>query len=203
MIALLTMALANGVAGPMETNVGDMATIIAQVSSQLRDEPGNANLAAGLRLAREYVAAQVPARDRAALAPEWRWFPDVLFSPIANAAAFLAWCVLWLTVAQAIVHQSRKWGVAACFLAPAALIPLMGVGVISDRHEADRATPSVVVQSDCELREGNGDAYPTKMRLTPGLECRLIVQRNEWRQVRFSSGLTGWIPAKAALVMEP
>jgi hypothetical protein len=52
------------------------------------------------------------------------------------------------------------------------------------------------------VREGNGLSYPTvsEDRLRPGTELRILGKRGDWLHLRTPSGLTGWIPAAAALV---
>jgi hypothetical protein len=169
----------------------------------LRLAPDDADLRAGLTAARERAVppsdsrlGRPPSDDRPPWLPRlrsrWLFLGAALFYTAACAAA-----TRWLMTRN--VRLLWAAGVAA-----ALATVLAGALVWQKRLEADDAArPLVVIAEDGVLvRVGDGPSYPKRYEaaLRPGVEARLLVERDGWLQIELSGGEVGWVPASACLV---
>ena len=121
--------------------------------------------------------------------------------------AFLIAAVLWfavcLGVARFAMTRVPGWlfGSGVCLVA---LAILGGFHWQDARGQtSERSRPSTIVARSCDLKTGNGDLWPDRLKwkLPPGAEVRELARRGGWIQVELVSGAAGWIPEDAAITI--
>jgi hypothetical protein len=160
----------------------------------LRADPTDTDAARGLALLRGEAGLPGDPSLAAEVAPEFDWYPGVLFRPIVTALAVSAWCGIAVCLVRG--RSASRW-LALGLLVPVGMIPAVNVLVGSIREAHDHAAPFAVVARPTALRTGNGPAYPALLRLPRGTECRTLFRRGDWWQVELPSGRAGWIEASA------
>ena len=61
----------------------------------------------------------------------------------------------------------------------------------------DRGT---IVSSKTEVKSGPGESNATIFEISEGLEVLILTAHNDWFQVNYPGGLTGWIPKKDLVI---
>jgi hypothetical protein len=71
----------------------------------------------------------------------------------------------------------------------------------SERRSTESARPLIVVSRPSELKTGNGDLWPdrVKWKLPAGVEARELTRRGGWIQIELANGTAGWVPEEAAI----
>jgi hypothetical protein len=180
----------------------DVGFAVRELRAVHKLDPANAMADKGLTLLRQWVVETNDPVAMARLYPESEWYPGWLFSPLAVVIGYFAWCVFCAAITRWYQVRSRRWLVIAACLTPFVLIPPTNELVRHFRNERDRAAPPVTISEETQLREGNGEFYPSKLNLPVGVECRKIGERGNWLQVEFASGLTGWVWEPCAIVAD-
>jgi hypothetical protein len=121
-----------------------------------------------------------------------------------------AWAIaaiLWLLTCGGIsrfIMTRAAWWLIFAGVATVALALLSGVW-LQDYRQQQRinATSLLIVTDDVLLRTGNAEAYPARLepKLPRGVEVRELSHRGGWVQVRLASGMIGWLPEKAVLMV--
>jgi len=182
-----------------ELRAGNYPAAIAFLNQVLALDPVDRLAREGRDLARAMVAYSADDRASGRLAPEPEWWPGWMFDPAVVTAAYIAYVALCVATTAWLMTRRRGWLAAAVLCLPLALLPALNAGVRWLRSTRDAATPTAVAAIDTALHEGNGIAYPVRVVLPRGVECRRLTSRAGWAQVEFGSGLVGWLPARVLI----
>ena len=170
----------------------------------------------GLRIARYDRSLQVELEDargaveyaHADLAAACRPAPlrgiGTRMSPVeACLIAAVLWFGACIGVARFAMTRVPGW----LFASAASLVLLAILSVFwwqdARRQTHDAARPLIIVSRSCDLKGGNGDLWPDRLKwkLPPGAEVRELARRGGWIQVELVSGTVGWIPEDAAITL--
>jgi len=161
--------------------------------------PGDAQIAANLRYARERVEPYLRPSGRRELLGRLLFWNRSLSMERRFWIAVLASALGWLGLTAWLRWRSRPLAVGAALLIG---LGLANAGSVAwQLHEEGVYPPAVIVQPDQILRLGRGEGYEPAIsqRLGAGVEVRILQQRGDWAEVRLVNDQTGWLPA---LVLE-
>jgi hypothetical protein len=183
---------------------GDLPGAIATLHEGL----GTARWSRPLQVALEEARFEVGYPLTGDLASQCRptWSPTI-GSRMSPAEAWAIAAILWFLVCGGIGRFAMTragWWLIFAGLAAISLILLGGVWVQDFRQQQrENADPLVIVTDDTLLRTGNSEAYPARLepRLPRGVEAWERSRRGGWIQVRLSSGVVGWVPEMAVVVV--
>src|SRR5262249_5029636 len=170
----------------------------------LRLAPNDPSLRAGLVEGRKRVVYS-PADPRFGRPPEPRypdWLPrvDVVWLFAGAVLCYSAACLLF-----AHWRMTRRPGprtVALIALGLAIVCTALAVDAVRTEH-AERDRPLVVIVEDGVLMmKGNNDAFAPRYEtpLNPGVEGRLLFERDGWLQIELTGGEIGWVRSAYAVV---
>lgn len=153
--------------------------------------PGDARVAANLALARTMVEPGPTIAEPSFLTRNI----GIALTDAAMWVGLVAWCLLWIGLACAVIWRMRFIRYA---IVPTAVVSLLAFGwVVYDTWQRPDA-PRVVIVADTTLpRTGDGDTFAAMegLSLQEGSEFTLIDRRNRWLRIELASGRTGWVPA--------
>jgi hypothetical protein len=181
---------------------GDLPHAILSYQRGLRFAPGDADLNAGLNVARERVIYPSGSRlGRAGPAGQGSLLARVRGDWLVAGALLLYVCACicgtrWL--------MTRRGGLLA-----GALVSLPGAGLLTalaaTEARGHAAGPLVVIAEDGVLiRKGDSLSYPARYEtpINRGVEGRLLSERGNWLQIELSGGEAGWVMREYVLVNE-
>jgi hypothetical protein len=170
----------------------------------------------GLRVARYDRSLQVEMEDargaveyfHADLAAACRPAPlRGISTRMSPAEAYLITAVLWVAACFGVARY-RMTRVPGWLFASAASLVLLAILAgfwwqDARRQASDAAKPLIIVSQSCDLKAGNGELWPDRLKwkLPPGAELRELARRGGWIQVELVSGTVGWIPEDAAITL--
>jgi SH3-like domain-containing protein len=100
--------------------------------------------------------------------------------------------LFWLLLSIKTIRP--RFGILRWCVAPMILAIASGAAM----YHLDKRDPhlAIVVDNSIELRNGDGEEFPTVVKLTAtaGKAISIIDQRADWREVRLPGGQTGWLP---------
>jgi hypothetical protein len=141
--------------------------------------------------------------------PEPDAWPPSLYRPTVfdfTLSGAIAYALAWIFGTMAWRRGSFRLTVAAMMMLTVATLAAFGLWRHQEQARLDRETPLVVLAHNTSFHRGNGASYPTHpvLPLLPrGMEVRRLHTRGHWLQVRLTTGEVGWVPANAALLVEP
>lgn len=170
---------------------GDLPQAILAYRQGLAADPGDPVLQASL----QYARTRVDSTDGFKQAGDGFFFR---FHGWTFPTAYLLYVPGWFFLAR--WWRSRLPGNLYMGLGCLAtsLILLAGVWIYDSKVHKPVA---VITQDETYLRKGNGFAYPRleERPLAQGAEAEVLASRNGWLKIELASGVTGWIPEKAAI----
>jgi len=174
---------------------GRLGLAVLSYERALELAPGDEDARTNLSYANELIADAV---EPAPLPLAIRWLVDLYrrlkpnFLARVLSASFLlggAAVTLWLYPGGA---RWRKFAIS-CF-SVAAVVALTSGGVLAAKLNAEaNRVEAIVLTESAYVRSGPGEASPRLAEIHEGLKVRVLAERDDWYQVRLTSGLTGWI----------
>lgn len=182
---------------------GDIPQAILAYRRGLRLRPGDEDLRAALAAARErvYVPAESTlGRPPTEKPPGWyqAYLPAVLI--VLSTTLYMLAC---LAMTRWWMMRSRWILCAAILFFLSAIATTSLVWHRANRLAEERAHPLIVIRgAQVNLLQGNGPDYPPRYPTParPGVEGRLLFERDGWMQIELASGEIGWVAADQVLV---
>jgi len=180
--------------GNAELLAGRLPQAILSYHRGLRLEPGNRELHANLRYARDQVGYDKTLRPA-----------DAHWLPLRPAALFWSACAFWSLAFVALTFwlftaRLTYFAAMAAFFA-LAVVCATGFGWWQWQASYEAAVPLVVIaENHTPFYQGNGPGYPVHAQtptLARGMEARQLHRRGDWLQIQLPSGDVGWIQRSA------
>lgn len=163
--------------------------------------PQDTRLRANLRYARSQTRTQFPAPASSEL---WRtlFFFHYLIPFSTRLWIFLAfWNLFWILMAVRLYKKSIGGAWLAAPLVAGCLI--FGLSAAADVGRDRMKREAVLVQSDVVARKGDAATYEPVFSepLGSGVEVEVLQIRDRYTEVRFTSGVAGWVPSSALKIL--
>jgi cytochrome c-type biogenesis protein CcmH/NrfG len=165
--------------------------------------PRDEQIASNLAFARTHVA------DRIETSESRRLLRQLLFAyyslsvreriQFAVASYVIAWLLLGLRI-----WLPRRWLTVTGLAALGVSLAVATSALVESRNDAQHPI-GVLVAPDVVVRKGDGDTYEPQFNRTlgAGVEFRVRNNRDNWIEIEFDDGKSGWIRAEQAAVGEP
>jgi hypothetical protein len=190
--------------GNAELLADDVGRAVFAYRAGLRLAPNDSELRLGLAEARRRVVHS-PADPRFGRPPESRrpdWLPHVSTAWLFIGSV-LAYSAMWLLLARWLMtRRSRPRTLAFVALGLSIVIGFFAVDAVR-AERAESTHPAVMIVEDGVLLwKGTNDAFGPRhdTPLSPGVEARLLHERDGWLQIELSGGEVGWIRTAYAVV---
>ena len=118
--------------------------------------------------------------------------------PTAAAVATLAAVTLFFAVAalRLRVWRGRAWALVLQG-ASGLLAVLFAAALLFEWSQVSGRAGGVLVAGEVEVRAGPGENHTIGFRLHEGTEVEILRVAGEWREIRVSEDLQGWVPRNA------
>jgi hypothetical protein len=181
---------------------GDIPHAVLAYRRGLQLRPDDPDLLAALMTVREQVYLPPGTLGRP---PE----DDSLSFPSNYPSSWLVYLAVLLYLLSCLaftrwwMNRARRPLVLGLFLLIQAGTTTVLVYERAQRARAELAHPLVVIRAaNVKLLQGNGRDYPPRYDLSarPGVEGRLLFERDGWLQIELASGEVGWVLADQVLI---
>lgn len=162
--------------------------------------PDDPQLQAGLEAARAEVAYPREGSLREWATPHDPWHPtDWLTLGQLRLLAIGFYVFGWFGVIRWRMTRRSDWWMLV--LSAWLVTGLAVAGLCWEDREA--VAGAIIARSGTELRQGNARSYPLRLedRLPAGVEVQIRHRRGGWVQVELSSGIVGWVPESAVILI--
>jgi tetratricopeptide (TPR) repeat protein len=169
---------------------GDTGKAVLYYRRAERLEPGNANVQAGLAQAATLLGRHAaPATSGSDPLLLERNFGPWLVLVLGLAALVLGWAIVLCAI-----RFNRRWLFVTA--APLLLCALVLMGSVTWKGWWNERFPAGVISQGVMLREGNGSNFRAVLdhELPPGVEFRMVSQKEDWLRVQLQDGTRGWLP---------
>ncbi|UCD74026.1 MAG: tetratricopeptide repeat protein [Phycisphaerales bacterium] len=182
--------------------VGELGQAILQYRRAERFIPADARLEGNLRFARSLCRDQIaPSGQRALADALLLWHHST--SPHFRLWLFgVGYMLFWIILISWLFRPPGFWRYPAG--ACAVIWIACGTSLTMDLVTAGSHREGVVIQDEVIVRKGNGEGFAPQFEqpLHEGVEFRLAERRGDWLSIELPDGKTGWLPARAAGLIE-
>lgn len=167
--------------------------------------PQDAQNRANLRYARSLVRVKFPPPPVSEVLRTVFFFHYLVPLDTRINLFLLFWSMFWIVLGIALFVRflRRVWLWVLIAGALAVFGVSAGLDIYSDRIQQE----GVIVQGDVVVRKGAGLTYDPVLTepLSPGVEVEILQNKQPYAEIRFTNGMSGWIPSTALrpIVIDP
>lgn len=121
----------------------------------------------------------------------------------AAALLVLSWCAAWLLLGLRLFRPGLSWAAAAAGVAFALALCAAGVTWAAAAGREMALRRAVVVAQAIQAREGPAERSISHFEVHEGTTVRVEDKEGDYRRVKLSNGLTGWVPSSAVELVVP
>jgi hypothetical protein len=185
---------------------GDSPRAVLAYRRGLQLRPDDPDLLAALMTVREQV--YLPPGSTLGHPPEDDSLPWMPVYPPSWLVALVAilYLLSCLVLTRWWMTRSRRILALGVFLLFQAIAPTLLIYYRAKRAAEEVAHPLIVIRAtNVKLLQGNGPDYPARYDLAarPGVEGRLLFERDDWLQIELAGGEIGWVKSDKVLVDRP
>ena len=179
---------------------GDVGRAILHYRRALEVRPGDPRVEANLETARGRRRDQFETTFTRALTDTLLFWHRGLSLRSKVPAALTAWVLAFVVLSVGVVLPRRPPGRAGALRSGLLLLIValaLGASAVVDLAARGERTAAVIVESDVELRTGDGASYPARYEnpIHAGAEVRVLEERAGWVDIELPDGKSGWVPA--------